>query len=317
MKRFLSFVLALFFFGAAAFSSNAASKITTIDSSTFGNNIRITKVHVGSDVVDITSGAFRKLGNLQEITVSADNPFYASYSGCLYDKDMTELLRFPPKLKSAVIPTTVVSIGENALHGVPEKLKAQIRDAVMDHASDDLLESDIPGAHFIHTDRGVKWKEEDGRIIMPKSSVMLLAAQVVEDSTTVMMTQPEQLESVFGYIAQNISYVRSFDTPSGDWVREYAAATLGTKTGNCYGYAAAFAYVARGLGYETRVCTGTVQSALGGTTPHAWTEVKIGKKWYIFDPEMQQAKGSGYYKQTYESYPARPIVKESSWDVNY
>ncbi len=310
-------MLALFVLSTTAVSSEAAERITTIDSSTFGNNIKITKVHVGSDVIDITSGAFRKLGNLQEITVSKDNPFYASYSGCLYDKDMTELLRFPPKLKSAVIPSTVVSIGENALHGVPEKLKAQIREAVEEHASDDLSEEDIPGAHFIHTDRGVKWKEEDGRVIMPKSSVMLLAAQVVDDSTTVMMTQPEQLESVFNYLAQNISYIRSYDTPSGDWVREYAATTLGTKTGNCYGYAAAFAYVARGLGYETRVCTGTVQSALGGTTPHAWTEVKMGKKWYIFDTEMQAAKGGGYYKQTYESYPAKPIVKESSWNINY
>lgn len=317
MKRVLSMVMVLIVLGTGSISSKAATGITTIDSSTFGNNTRITRVHVGSDVIDITSGAFRKLGNLQEITVSADNPFYASYSGCLYDKDLTELLRYPPKLKSAVIPTTVVSIGENALHGVPEKLKTQIRGAVEAHASGDLPESEIPGAHFVHTDRGVKWKQADGRIVMPTSSIMLMAAQVVDDSTTVMMTQPEQLESAFDYIAKNITYVRSTETPKGDWVKEYASETLGTKTGNCYGFAAAFAYVARGLGYQARVCTGTVKSALGGTTPHAWTEVKIGKQWYIFDTEMQSAKGSGYYKQTYESYPAGPVVKEDSWDVTY
>lgn len=305
----------LFMLGISTISSRAAS--STIDWSTFGNNTKITKVHIGSDVDEITSGAFRKLGNLQEITVSADNPFYASYSGCLYDKDLTELLRYPPKLKSAVIPSTVVSIGENALHGVPEKLKAQIRDVVEAQASGDLPEKDIPGAHFIHTERGVKWKREDGAVVMPTSNIMNLAANVVDNSTTSLMTQPEQLEAAFNYLSKSISYVRSAETPSGDWVREYASATLSTRTGNCYGYAAAFAYVARGLGYEARVCTGTIKSALGGKTPHAWTEVKMGKSWYIFDTEMQAAKGSGYYKQTYDSYPAGPIVCETITEVNY
>ena len=274
-------------------------------------------VHVGSDVSDISSSAFRNLNNLREITVSDDNPFYSSYSGCLYDKGMTELLCFPAALKGAVIPSTVVSIGKNALHGVPQGLSEQVKDVVEGQAMENLPEEDIPGAHFIHTEEGVRWKQADGTIISPNSNIMNLAANIVNNSSTRFMTQQEQLEAAFDYLAANTYYIRSSEVPEGDWVKEYASKTLSTRGGNCYGYASAFAYIARGLGYEARVCTGTVTSSLGGRTAHAWTEVRVGKRWYVYDPEMQSAKGSGYYKQTYESYPAGPLIKETSQTVTF
>ncbi len=316
MKRILAFLLIFFLMGSMTITSKAYG-YKTLDVSTFKSDYRITTIHIGSDVWDITENAFRNLNNLRSITVSDNNPFYASYSGVLYDKYMTELLCFPPALSGATIPSTVVSIGKNALRGVPEDLKEQIRDVVEVQASGNLLESEVKGAHFIHGAGGIKWKNEDGTVISPNSYIMCLAAAVVDAATNGYMTQAQQLEASFDTLVDNFSYERSLETPSGDWVKDYASKALSEKKGNCYGYAAAFAYVAEGLGYEARVCTGTVTSALGGRTDHAWTEVKMGKTWYIFDAEMQDAKGSGYYKQTYDSYPAGPLQKTASYSVSF
>ncbi len=316
MKKISALVLALLILISQPITVNA-SEYKTIDATTFKSNYKITTIHIGSDVYEISSTAFRNLNNLRKITVSQNNLFYTSYSGCLYDKKMTELLCFPPALSGATIPDSVVSIGANALHGVPEDLKQQIREVVEGQAAGNLGEWEIPGEHFVHTDNGVMWKDSSGNLVSPYSNIMNLAGAVVNASSTGDMRQQEQLEAAFYYIASNIFYARSTETPSGDWVKEYASKALSTRTGNCYGYAAAFAYVAKGLGYDARVCTGTVKSSLGGRTPHAWTEVKVGNRWYVYDTEMQSAKGGGYYKQTYGSYPAGPLEKEASYEVNF
>ena len=299
-----------------AVKSNA-EVITEIDYTTFRGNASITTIHIGSDVIDISSNAFKGLNNLRSITVSENNPYYSSYSNCLYDKDMTELICFPAALKGAVIPDTVVSIASNALYGINNDLRKQIRSLVESQASENMLEWQITGPHFIHTDYGIKWQSTDGTLKNPDTEIMKLVASVVEQCTTADMTQKKQLERCFDYFVKASVYERKTGAPQGDWIESYATDILLNGKGNCYNYASAFAYIALGLGYEARVCTGSVTSSLGGRTPHAWTEVKMGDNWYIFDTEMQRAKGSGYYKQTYESYPAGPILKEASYRVYY
>ena len=151
-----------------------ASSPEVIDANSFTNCTEITAVHIGSDVTEISSGAFRNLINLKSITVSEKNPFYASYSNCLYDKDMTELLCFPAAITYAVIPTTVVSIGPNALHGVGDSLKRQIQNVVAAQAMDNLMEEDVPGEHFIHTQYGIKWRNSNGSLVEPDTDLKKL-----------------------------------------------------------------------------------------------------------------------------------------------
>lgn len=294
-----------------------ASGITQIDSSTFRGSPNITTIHIGSDVTDISSNAFRGLMALKSITVSENNSFYTSYSNCLYNKDKTELLCFPAALTGANIPETVTSIGKNALYGVSDSLKEEIRSVVESQAQNNLMEWQVPGEHFIHTPYGVKWRDAAGNATDPDTDLKKLIASVLEASTTDSMTQRQQLENAFNYLVNSVSYERKMDVPIGDWTGSYATDMLLNGKGNCYGYAAAFGYIAKGLGFETRVCSGMVQSSLGGKTPHAWNEVKLGDRWYIFDSEMQDAKGEGYYKQTYDSYPAGPIEKQLTWTIYY
>ena len=307
LRKVLGLGLAVVLMATTTISSKA-SGFQKLDATTFKSDYRITSIHIGSDVSEISDYAFRNLNNLKSITVSENNPYFTSYSNCLYDKEMTELVCFPPALSGAVIPASVVTIRNNALHGVADGIKQQVRDVIEAQASGYLKESEVPGAHFIHTEYGIKWKEADGTVTSPYSNIMNLAGAVVSASSTGSMTQQEQLEAAFYYVAGSISYERSTQEPSGQWVKEYAQNTLSEKKGNCYGYAAAFAYVAKGLGYDT---------SLGGRTAHAWTEVKVAGKWYVFDAEMQNAKGSGYYKQTYDSYPAGPLEKEKEYKVSF
>ncbi|WP_081779885.1 transglutaminase domain-containing protein [Butyrivibrio proteoclasticus] len=294
-----------------------ASEGVVLSAKSFRNELDITTVHIGSDVTEITSGAFRNLIRLRSITVSDNNPYYASYSNCLYDKDMTVLLCFPAALSGAVIPASVVSIGENALYGVPDGLKEEIRNVIHAQAAGNLMEWEVPGSHFIHTEYGIKWRKEDGTLIQPDTELKKLVAAVLDNCTTSGMSQEKQLESCFNYFVNSFAYQREMDVPIGNWTGAYAEAMLKDGSGNCYKYAAAFGYIARGLGYETRVCSGTVRASTGGRTGHAWVEIKMSDKWYVFDPEMQDAKGSGYYKVTYDSYPAGPIERSASWVIEY
>jgi len=292
-----------------------AKEITDIDALTFRKDQDVTTIHIGSDVKSITSDAFKGLFKLRSVTVSKNNPFYSSFSDCLYNKNKTELLCFPPALSGAEIPSTVTSIGDNALVGVDSKLKDRIISVIETQSIANLTEDKVPGEHFIHTQYGIRWRDEKGNLKEPDSEIMRLTAAVVEACTDGKMTQEQQLEHCFNYFVSEVSYEREIKVPLGDWTSDYARQILFTGKGNCYKYAAAFAYIARGLGYEARVCSGTVASAKGGITAHAWTEVKVNDKWYIFDTEMQDAKGKGYYKQTYDNYPAGPIEKEASWTV--
>ena len=71
-----------------------------------------------------------------------------------------------------------------------------------------------------------------------------------------------------------------------------------TKKGNCHRYATCFAYIARVLGYDSKVCVGKVSGNHGGMTPHGWTLVKSGKNWLVCDPDMELNKVSSYMKET-------------------
>lgn len=132
------------------------------------------------------------------------------------------------------------------------------------------------------------------------------------------MSEDEKIRACYTYIMDITEYERTYETPSGDWTGDFALQLLTSGKGNCYRYAAAFAYLVTGLGYEAKVSTGEIASRKGGTAPHGWAEVKIGDAWYIYDPDMEDAnRAKDYYKKTYENYPVRPLVKKNEWAVSF
>ena len=166
---------------------------------------------------------------------------------------------------------------------------------------------------------------KDGRLIpqagqpLPTevSPLQMLVSQILSEIVTPEMTQEQKLRACYDYMMARCSYKRSYEKPSGDWTGTYATDILTTGKGNCYRFASGFAYLAKGLGYESRVATGQIKSKKGGVTPHGWTEIKLGDAWYLFDADMQDSNGRDYYMKTYEAYPTKPLIKEAEWAVQF
>lgn len=116
-----------------------------------------------------------------------------------------------------------------------------------------------------------------------------LAVKFVRAHTKSSDSQSKKLSKCYYYLARHYKYRRSYGNlyPQAKHMKSLAYNMLSSKYGNCHGYAASFAYIARVLGYDTRVVVGDVSGNHGGMTPHGWTEVKEGNKWYVCDPDME------------------------------
>lgn len=149
-----------------------------------------------------------------------------------------------------------------------------------------------------------------------KDAIISAVNQIITAVTDDSMEQDRKLRACYDYIMGSTSYARSYEVPSGEWTVPYAMQVYTTGTGNCYKYAAAFGYLAKALGYDTKVITGEVQSSKGGTTPHSWVEIYINDGWYVFDPELQDAKPNyNMYMRTYQNYPVKPLNKFLEWQI--
>lgn len=170
----------------------------------------------------------------------------------------------------------------------------------------------------------------DGRAIIPAPSTpseqtgitanSLLAQYcigVIGSITNEAMTQDQKLAVCYSYVVNSFNYNRTYETPMGDWTGQYALELFSNGYGNCYRYAAGFAYLAKALGYEVKVITGQIHSARGGVTPHSWVEIFYNGAWYICDPELQMAKGYNLYMKTYINYPVKPLNKQAEWMVHF
>lgn len=117
-----------------------------------------------------------------------------------------------------------------------------------------------------------------------------------------------QLRNSYNWVVNNISY-RTLPIPmqpetgytSEQW---YAIYGIEQRAGNCYCYAAAFAAVARQLGYDATMISGSVPLLAGGYGPHAWVELNINGVTYVCDPESQREYPNyGFYMVTYATAP--------------
>jgi len=81
------------------------------------------------------------------------------------------------------------------------------------------------------------------------------------------------------------------EVPTARNIRSCARYMFSRKRGNRYYYAAAMAYIARVLGYDSRVVVGgvTARGLYAPLSDHGWCEIKIGSRWMICDCSMQRA----------------------------
>jgi uncharacterized protein YjdB len=107
------------------------------------------------------------------------------------------------------------------------------------------------------------------------------------------------LKSAFNYAA-SLTYYSGVSVPAaGQHLEEYAKYGFAYGKGNCYVMASVFCQMARELGYECYLVEGYVPKRGGGTTVHGWTEIVVGGRTYVCDPDFTNETGKNGYMITY------------------
>ena len=129
------------------------------------------------------------------------------------------------------------------------------------------------------------------------------AKSIAARITTPQMTQAQKLKKCFDWVISKpyITY-RGFSNFKG-WPAVYANDHFIRKGGNCHSDAAAFAYLAKALGYQNvYVC---VDSDGRGGLGHGWAEING----LVYDPLFAEAKSySRNYQVPYGVYILHPIL---------
>lgn len=174
---------------------------------------------------------------------------------------------------------------------------------------------------------GYKYVDEDGICVTDKTTNA--AVEFVINHTSTSDSAETKLKKCYIYLASYFKYKRVYDVsklyPKAGDIDDIAYEIFSTEQGNCHRFASAFAYIAKVLGYTSRVDVGmshgaALPGASGGWTPHGWTEVSIDGKWYFFDPDLDlytsshtqyYKKGVFYYKVKWklQSYTGNGKIK--------
>lgn len=98
----------------------------------------------------------------------------------------------------------------------------------------------------------------------------------------------DTLHSIFQWVATNIDYdLQSLDDlPNYQHPSELLDIVWTERRGVCMHYAELFNAFCQYLGYEAAIITGysSYQGIEDGKYGHSWNAIKVGKKWYLFDP---------------------------------
>lgn len=117
------------------------------------------------------------------------------------------------------------------------------------------------------------------------------------------------LKSAFNWVKnhrhKNFSK-RVYPVGSTNWGLKEAKRFFFSDQRDCYGFAAAFYYLALYHGYDAKLVSGKVPRRSGGLASHGWVEIKIKGTTYVFDPDLQrQYPSHKFYRVTYAKAPLR------------
>ena len=203
-------------------------------------------------------------------------------------------------------PTPTVSSEEEAAQQERQaRLAAQQDGFLLDKGY--LYAVDETGELRSNTYVGVLYFREDGRYTSGSEDLDRMVAGAIRKSTDEKMTRMEMLRAMYEYTRDHIKYVGfgnhedSYKAAHGKdgWMVESATYALENGTGNCYHFAATFAALARGVGFQAYAASGLIGSE---DQEHGWVEIvdDSGEVWYS-DPETEYAR-SYWMKQEFDLF---------------
>ncbi len=145
-------------------------------------------------------------------------------------------------------------------------------------------------------------------IFEPTVYIPYVSGDPVLDGYAAQLTSGGDLWQAFVRVSQ-YAYNRSWDHPSPTadwttWAPAFARQMYESGHGNCFRYAALFAYCARSLGYDARAVVGSVPARAGGWAPHGWVIINENGTEYLYDPDMYKAYPTrNWFRVTYATAP--------------
>lgn len=143
-----------------------------------------------------------------------------------------------------------------------------------------LRNGDVDTLHFGHNGRYTCGDAELDALVAD-----ILARLIAENPD---MDKLQLLRQCQIYCRDTFKYLRrsSYEFGITGWEIKDAKDIINTGRGNCYGFAAAFWALARGLGYEAYAISGT---CLSDNQPHSWVMIPFDGEEFFFDPEWEWA----------------------------
>ena len=203
-------------------------------------------------------------------------------------------------------PTPTVSSEEEAAQQERQaRLAAQQDGFLLDKGY--LYAVDETGELRSNTYVGVLYFREDGRYTSGSEDLDRMVAGAIRKSTDEKMTRMDMLRAMYEYTRDHSKYVGfgnqedSYKAAHGKdgCMVESATYALENGTGSCYHFAATFAALARGVGFQAYAASGLIGSE---DQEHGWVEIvdDSGEVWYS-DPETEYAR-SYWMNQKYDLF---------------
>jgi transglutaminase-like putative cysteine protease len=100
-------------------------------------------------------------------------------------------------------------------------------------------------------------------------------------------TKLEKAKAIYYWVRDNIDYVYYYNTKYG------AKKTIFNKKGNCVDKSHAIVALCRAIKIPARYVHGKCKFVSGKWTGHVWTQILVGKTWYVADASSYELNGFG------------------------
>lgn len=167
---------------------------------------------------------------------------------------------------------------------VPAALRITIRDGKV-YQNNKLVTNKIVGSKA----KGYYYVDKTGRKVNTRE--IRQAVDFVMRNSKAGDSRAKRLKACYRALQAYPYFGMTNRAPKAKNLSSYARYMFSRHRGDCYYYASTMAYIARVLGYDSRVAVGGV-TARGPAAPlslHGWCEVKYGKSWRMLDCSMQRA----------------------------
>ena len=113
-------------FPCRTYAEGSAKESVYLTHEMLGDNSETEIVRLTRRVTGIEDGAFSGLVSLKEIRVDGDNDHFASFDGCLYNKDFTVLICVPRNKATATVKGSIEEYWPHALDGLAQSRKDKL-----------------------------------------------------------------------------------------------------------------------------------------------------------------------------------------------